>query len=233
MRSTLQLLTAATASLNDPERGYSPEQCDTLARAIVRKAYGTECGIESVELRTGSVNRFVVRADVYGATLCQVDGGRWQESSPGDIAEAHARAAADCQAFCDGAAMAAVWADCMTEDGEPAGLCGSEFSDDVNRLVVRAGDVVDLLTVAAREALDTDASQFFYEQRPALQAVAQSDRQPSYEELGHDFHLSRNGHGIGFWDRGYGQTGLDLHKASKTYGSVSLTYDGEEIHVGG
>jgi len=42
------------------------------------------------------------------------------------------------------------------------------------------------------------------------------------EQAGHDFFLTRNGHGTGFWDRGLGKLGDDLSKASKTFGSVDF-----------
>lgn len=35
---------------------------------------------------------------------------------------------------------------------------------------------------------------------------------------GVDFYLTRNGHGTGFWDRGYGDIGRQLTDAAKTYG---------------
>lgn len=41
-------------------------------------------------------------------------------------------------------------------------------------------------------------------------------------DAGHDFALSRNGHGTGFWDRGMGELGDRLHKAAKVYGEESL-----------
>jgi len=49
-------------------------------------------------------------------------------------------------------------------------------------------------------------------------------RQPRYteEQAGHDFWLTRNGHGAGFWDRGLGTVGEELSKASKPYGTVDL-----------
>lgn len=43
------------------------------------------------------------------------------------------------------------------------------------------------------------------------------------EQCGHDFWLTRNGHGAGFWDRGYGAIGDRLTKACKACGSVDLT----------
>lgn len=48
------------------------------------------------------------------------------------------------------------------------------------------------------------------------------------EQAGHDFWLTRNRHGAGFWDRGLGELGDALTKASELYGSMDLyTYDGK------
>lgn len=50
-------------------------------------------------------------------------------------------------------------------------------------------------------------------------------------QAGHDFWLTRNGHGAGFWDRGLGELGERLSKASKVYGSVDLMVDSDgKIH---
>jgi len=38
------------------------------------------------------------------------------------------------------------------------------------------------------------------------------------EQVGHDFWLTRNGHGAGFWDRGLGAIGDRLTEAAKPYG---------------
>ena len=58
----------------------------------------------------------------------------------------------------------------------------------------------------------------------------------SDDEAGHDFWLTRNGHGTGFWDRGYGneekeEIGKQLTQAAKSYGTFDLylgdgKYDG-------
>ena len=44
---------------------------------------------------------------------------------------------------------------------------------------------------------------------------------------GHDFWLTRNGHGAGFWDRGLGVVGTKLTAAAKVYSSVDLWVDAE------
>lgn len=49
----------------------------------------------------------------------------------------------------------------------------------------------------------------------------------SAEQVGHDFWLTRNGHGAGFWDRGLGKIGDALTNAAKTFGSYDL-YVGDD-----
>lgn len=41
-------------------------------------------------------------------------------------------------------------------------------------------------------------------------------------QCGHDFVLTRNGHGCGFWDRGLGDAGERLTAACKPYGCAYL-----------
>jgi hypothetical protein len=48
----------------------------------------------------------------------------------------------------------------------------------------------------------------------------------SEEQVGHDFWLTRNGHGAGFWDRGL-ENGDVLTKWAKTFGSCDL-YVGDD-----
>lgn len=42
------------------------------------------------------------------------------------------------------------------------------------------------------------------------------------ERNGHDFWLTRNGHGAGFWDRGYGDVGDRLTTAAHVWGEVNV-----------
>lgn len=51
-------------------------------------------------------------------------------------------------------------------------------------------------------------------------------------QAGHDFWLTRNGHGAGFWDRGLGELGDRLTEASKVYGESDL-YVGDDglVHI--
>jgi hypothetical protein len=54
----------------------------------------------------------------------------------------------------------------------------------------------------------------------------------SEEQVGHDFWLTRNGHGAGFWDRGLDELGDQLTAAAKAY-STSDLYVGDDgrLHV--
>jgi len=46
------------------------------------------------------------------------------------------------------------------------------------------------------------------------------------EQLGHDLWLTRNGHGAGFWDRGYDEADVDvLNKACEQLGQTDLYID--------
>lgn len=53
----------------------------------------------------------------------------------------------------------------------------------------------------------------------------------SEAQAGHDFWLTRNGHGAGFWDRGLGIVGTKLTDASRPYGSVDMYYSAGKVCV--
>jgi hypothetical protein len=51
-------------------------------------------------------------------------------------------------------------------------------------------------------------------------------------QAGHDFWLTRNGHGAGFWDRGLGALGDRLTQACRPYGGCDLYLgDDGKIHA--
>lgn len=53
-------------------------------------------------------------------------------------------------------------------------------------------------------------------------ATLASMRWPGAERAGHDFWLTRNRHGAGFWDRGLGALGDRLTDAAHAFGEVYL-----------
>jgi len=73
------------------------------------------------------------------------------------------------------------------------------------------GDCADMLRQTAAHGL--------------IDAYAQSGQ--NWEQFGHDFWLTRNGHGAGFWDRSIGKLGDDLSSIARDFGSVSA-YAGDD-----
>jgi len=51
-------------------------------------------------------------------------------------------------------------------------------------------------------------------------------------QCGHDFWLTRNGHGCGFWDRGLGELGDKLTKICKEFGEAYPYADEGKIYLG-
>ena len=52
----------------------------------------------------------------------------------------------------------------------------------------------------------------------------------SFSQVGHDFWLTRNGHGAGFWDRGLDDLGDRLTALSKTYAPLD-PYIGDDGYI--
>jgi len=78
------------------------------------------------------------------------------------------------------------------------------------------------LSDKAREQMREDCQNFIaYCEEEGIDSDAWSD-----EQFGHDFWLTRNGHGTGFWDRGL-PNGDKLTAAAKTFGSCDL-YVGDD-----
>ena len=101
----------------------------------------------------------------------------------------------------------------MTEDGNGEPLDESYDADDI-----------------APEALvemRADVEAFVADNTDDLALAGQSD-----EQIGHDFWLTRNHHGAGFWDRGLGPVGDRLTKAAHVYGEVDLYVgDDDQLYV--
>lgn len=66
-------------------------------------------------------------------------------------------------------------------------------------------------------------------QKAEFQLLREAYKRPNYTKgsAGHDFWLTRNGHGAGFWDRGLGELGRKLTDAAKVYKGIDL-YVGDD-----
>ena len=109
--------------------------------------------------------------------------------------------------------VTALWSS-TDDDGEPL---DSDFG------------VVDFAPVALAQAR-TDVSDFLAYNADLI-AQAKS-LQPDYDDtnVAHDFWLTRNRHGAGFWDRGLGAVGDELTANAHAHGSVDL-YVGDDGKV--
>lgn len=70
-----------------------------------------------------------------------------------------------------------------------------------------------------------DCAQFIAQDRETKYLESQSA-----EQSGHDFWLTRNRHGAGFWDRGLGEAGERLSERARIWGEVDL-YVGDDGSV--
>lgn len=122
----------------------------------------------------------------------------------------------DVDSFFTGYVEAALWSSTDNSDetgGEPL---------DMNY------DDTDLHEKTAA-AMRADCERFIEANRQDLIAAVLQGRDSDY--LGHDFWLTRNGHGTGFWDRCLGDVGERLTKACKKFGEINLIVgDDGKIH---
>jgi len=86
-------------------------------------------------------------------------------------------------------------------------------------------DILDLAP-SCLQAMTEDCAGFQAENQELLAAASEQDGQDA-ERQGHDFWLTRCGHGAGYWDGDYPTTGDGLTEAAKKWGSVDL-YVGDD-----
>jgi hypothetical protein len=117
------------------------------------------------------------------------------------------------------------WADSQnTADTEGTGE-GSweEYAD--------ASDGLGMLDASDRESLRSDVEGFVSMAWPYLSANEGRFGNGLASVAGHDFQLTRNGHGAGFWDGGW-KHGDELTALAKTFGTCSVQFnvdDDDEI----
>ena len=121
--------------------------------------------------------------------------------------------------FTRGYITAALWSS-TGDDGEP--LDATHEPED--------------LAAETRATMEKDCREFTKQCNDDLREYSDKRALPIDAEFtaadcaGHDFWLTRNGHGAGFWDRGIGKVGDSLTVASEKFGSVDL-YIGDDGKV--
>ena len=136
-------------------------------------------------------------------------------------------------AFTNGYAEAMIWANTTAvRNGEPT-------DDEVYPEMWQtpgAGWQIDAFDADSRVSIESDCRDFFagnlrdliaYTAHFAGRAFAWHffDERAAWEQGGHDFALTRNHHGAGFWDRGMGDLGDRLTDACRPYGESDAYTD--------
>lgn len=120
--------------------------------------------------------------------------------------------------FLTGYALAMAWANVFATDAD------GQMVDSIDAYAVRDPDDTWVIEADGYDPapLDlTDAIDFYRWNLSHMFATGQTD----FGQHGHDFALTRNGHGAGFWDRGYGDVGHILTDAAKAYGEATIILD--------
>jgi hypothetical protein len=85
------------------------------------------------------------------------------------------------------------------------------------------------LSDEAEHHFRTECAAFIANNADLIAAAAEKGMDGEF--VGHNFWLSRNGHGTGFWDRNLGELGDLLHEAAKDFGDDDLYVgDDDKIH---
>lgn len=96
---------------------------------------------------------------------------------------------------------------------------GEPMTEDTNLdRFIEVDDLPDTVKASAKESVEA----FLDEIEAELENYPRSIELTA-ESIGHDFCLTRNGHGAGFWDRGLGHLGEYLSKASSAHGSHNVS----------
>ena len=117
----------------------------------------------------------------------------------------------DLDEFTTGFLTALMWADLSDEDGNPLDEYG-------------LSDLHPETVSMAKE----ECAKFQEENSDLLSKAYESGEWYNQAQAGHDFALTRNGHGAGFWDRDLGEVGDKLSEEARAYGELNggLSDDG-------
>jgi len=128
----------------------------------------------------------------------------------------------DLDTFAQAYVEAMLWSSSTMEDD--AEMFGEEFAENLDDLV----GFIDMSPEAVAQVKE-DCDQFQEENAELLDQVSE-EFGVGDDQHGHDFWLTRAGHGAGFWDRGYGDLGERLSDAARKFGHID-PYIGDDKKV--
>lgn len=115
-------------------------------------------------------------------------------------------------AFLQGYLECAIWS--STDESDDSGGEPLDKNYDVNAF-----------TKKALESAELECAAFIKAAKHWLDAVG-----CTAESAGHDFWLTRNGHGVGFWDRDYGDDGDRLSDVATSFGERHIYVNRKRLH---
>jgi hypothetical protein len=128
-----------------------------------------------------------------------------------------------CDQFTQGYVECALWA--STDEQDPETGEGPPMDQEHDWHDIAPSDLSNMIL---------DCHEFQKANQGDIDAACEMDASYDESRAGFDFWLTRNGHGAGFWDRGLGDVGDKLTKASEAYGDCCL-FKGDgpdaQIHI--
>lgn len=114
------------------------------------------------------------------------------------------------------------------EDGEPDSLFGEPGCDIADCVDVEY-DIWQHLEESDRVDILADCVGFFIQASAVMgdDNCGDSWTDEDYNSLGSDFHLTRNGHGAGFWDGGWPEIGDKLTSLAEPFGTLEIERYGD------
>ena len=109
--------------------------------------------------------------------------------------------------------------------------CALWCSDDDNGEPLDHNYGVDDIDPATLARMEVDCRDFQQSQEKLLDEAQTILALYDNAHAGHDFWLSRNGHGAGYFDRGFGEVGDKLQAAARIYGSVNLSVANGKVYA--
>lgn len=200
---------------------------------------GSRYGRTSARCAPVAYKLAVIRTGDYNVSASELDSAMSQVVNDSETPQAEMTeyalglARADIDAIVNGYLTCQLWAgvDLDREDTPPLdenyglGDISTEYVDKVRDELL---SVVTEHPLAVRMYLNYRG---WYHTGVNGQIVRMREDRPQYDRnelFGHDFYLTREGHGAGFWDRGLGELGDYLTKIAKAYGSAEELFDNGE-----
>jgi len=90
-------------------------------------------------------------------------------------------------------------------------------------------DISDVDSLSAEQARD-DVDKFL-DELDDYDLLDELVSNMDYDSIGHDFWLSRNGHGAGFFDRGLEDVGDEIQKICGEFGNKSVYVENGNIYI--